>query len=275
MPKAVHALVEQNSSTPATFSPFLRRISEAITRVAEERSVLIDQYRVVFAAQKRIDDSFIHKIPKAGIRTMWPSKWSSFEKVMKSLDAHAWRSALYEGGLSALMNHDQLAELERQFIEDCPEATEENMARTFSAQLANAQQVFVEGALSLFSGLDGSYVRNDRICLGKRIILKGLGDNRGSTTWGFGNDANRINDLNRVLMVLSGEDPTQITIQDQPSQVLQNAKRKGEYFVDFNHIECRLFKNGNVHVTIKNELKVEWLNDLIAHHYGSSLGYRK
>lgn len=260
----------------AVMDTVVEGLSKSLSRIAQEREVMAECYRKVFQAKDTLEAFELYRLPQVSVSTSYSNKRGNLEQVLGALDAEAWRRALYEAGFSAILNHRQLTELQEQFKRECPPATEANMIATFSVHLRETLATFIDGAIDTFRSLDAAYVTNDAFALKKKIILRGLGSKDGMVTWSsFGGDANHLNDLYRILMVLSNQNPLTMSAEDQPSWILERAKINGEQVVDLEHVTCSLFKNGNVHLVIKDERKVERVNELISLRFDKTLGYRK
>ena len=261
-------LPDIRTATQGEVSPPMGLIDE----LCEERDRLLGMYREGLDLMQSIDDTAQNGIPglprlhirESGVRHVVPK----MDSITKAVDACIWKAAIDRCGFSSLMNADDLDELRRDIERDCPPVDRDTMAATLVEQYRKASQTFVEGLLSLFRKLDSRYRSHNGWKLGQRVIFKGLH----SHGWGMWSSRERVNDLNRCLMLLDGRNPAEMKPSEQVSDELAKARREGYIECCTEYFDCRFHKNGNVHAWFTRHDLIDEANRLIAEYYGQSLG---
>ena len=91
-----------------------------------------------------------------------------------------------------------------------------------------------------------------------------------------------MDDLERILLVLEGLEPSLVPHEERLAHRLQEQRhatlmgdgdRAGELETEW--LVCRWFANGNLHLWLKRPDHIDWINGLIAEHYGAALAHER
>jgi len=195
--------------------------------------------------------------------------WNRLDQAMADIDRKFWRLAFDLTGFRQYMD----AEAHKQFEQDLkkaapPEFTRENIIATFGDLMQSADDMWRRGVVNLFRALDGHYQTNNAFKIGSKIIIEAGTQPRfmGGQEVRFGMQGDRINDLDRVLRTIDGE--------EHESRALESAMN--EQFKDYEdyrdaRIKARTHKNGNIHMWFRQQHHIDRINKIIAEHFGETL----
>lgn len=183
----------------------------------------------------------------------------SMEGLTKQVDGRLWVQAIEKCQFGVLMNQDDRDELLHGVKDNPVPFTRENAIATLLARYESAADTFVHGLVSLFKTLDRNYKSNQGWDIGKRIIVNHYHEGR-------------LNDLQRILMLLNGEKPQALNYDELLAEVVKREAYSGVMQGETPLLRWRRFLNGNTHVWVTRRDLLDFANLIIAKHYGASLG---
>lgn len=191
-------------------------------------------------------------------------------EINQKHDTKFWRSIIDSSSITAVMHNDLKEEFSDTIQDDPPAFDREHVYGTLSYYMNNRFMVFVEGALNLFKMLDKNFKSNDGIRIRERIIFDRALGMYGWSHYGRGHS--QAEDLERIFYVLDGIDPTQRLRKEWATYRIEQMERPSEK--QFEYFKVKAFKNGNIHLWLTRPDLVDKLNEMIAGHFGASLGTR-
>jgi len=230
-----------------------------IQELCEKRSRVLSMYQTMLECQKTIDI-------EDGFPTLLQCGYgygASIDRAMarleKDVDARLWIEAINHCQFGVLMNQDDLSNLLDTVKDNPVPFTRDTATATLLSRFELAEETFVKGLVSLFKTLDRSYKTNKGWDINKKLII---GQHK----------RGRLNDLQRILMLLDGGDPRSMDYDELLVEQINKSAYKGVMTGETEHLTWRLYMNANVHVSISRpDLLVE-ANSIIADHYGATLG---
>lgn len=194
------------------------------------------------------------------------------ESLRKAIDARYWSVLFQESKLGAVMNKDQLDAANQDIRMSSPVLKYEDVINTFMSLFDSRNETFLNGFISVFKRLSKSYKSNDAFKVGRRLVLNNVFNGVG---WGsFSSGEQTFKDFVRYVQLIRGCDPTAFDVSECPARAVVEARKAGLYELDFKDYNVKTFQNGNLHITLPDEL-VEKINDVIAIFYGGQIGHRK
>ena len=192
--------------------------------------------------------------------------------IVKKIDARYWHTAMASSKLTVAMNTSAKEKMEDAISSSPPIFEAATVYSTLNHYLTNRMAIFVEGVIELFQDLSHEYKSNDKICFRKRIVFRSALSGK---YWNHYSSAkNRVCDLERVFVLLDGKDPTEYESGELSHQLISEAYSQGLNEIDLPYFRCKMYLNGNVHIWLTRTDLVDKLNNLIANHFGASLGAR-
>ncbi len=194
---------------------------------------------------------------------------SNIERVEKKINAATWERLLERSGLSVVMNAEELAKTRQEIRDNAPTPDHETVISTFIDLFTRRHDTFRKGMADLFRNLCRHYKTNGVFAIGKKVIL----DNALSASgWEiFSHAPDQVNDLNRIMTLLDGQDPVLIPRDLQLDRLISQSRRNNIDQIETPFFDIRLFKNGNIHIMFTRPDLIDAANRLIADHYGSTL----
>lgn len=189
----------------------------------------------------------------------------------QAFDAAGWSWLIDASGMSALMTADDKQGLRKELQDEAPALTRINVHATFIRLFEERHEVFRRGVIELFRSLARQYRSHSAFQVNKRLILPGAF--REGSWSSFSCARERVDDLERILCVLDGVDPTQIPHEERLSTRLEVLRRQGEPEHEDARLTCRWFANGNLHLWLRQPRHIDQINTLIAEHYGAALAH--
>lgn len=189
-------------------------------------------------------------------------------ETVRSIDSGCWEYMLDALGMKNFMDATAITEFREQNKKAPPEVTMENLAATMDHLSANRVDIFDRGVINLFSKLDHTFKTNPSFRLDKKIIMNSVLGEHGFSYWRSGPD--QVRDLDRIFHLLDGK-PAKDQQSDAAAAV--GAVRKKPATIETDYFSFRLFKNGNLHITLKRPDLVLKVNRIIADHFGDVLGH--
>lgn len=200
-------------------------------------------------------------------------KDTAMKVITRNLDRGIWRDLMKKSGMLAIMDAQArdgwYNSLEK---DDIPVISEENILSTFEQLHRGKNEVFERGVINVFKGLNWDYKSNSPCKFGKKIIVNGLVK---YGRWGFGLNwgwqRDRLADLERMLMLLNGK-----PVPDNRADVtrrLSDHINENRYSTSYEDevFTIKYFQKGTAHITFKQSVLVDKLNNIIARHYPEML----
>jgi phospholipid N-methyltransferase len=185
------------------------------------------------------------------------------------IDRRMWSVLIEITDLEKLMDKQAKDELQRDLIENVPEATEENIFATLEQFMLDADTVFKRGIANCFSKLDRRFRSHDGWKIGSRVILSHAFNDWGG--WSYNtNQRDTLVDIDRTFHVLDGRDAKHLV--GGIVWTVDNARRHGgrhQSVHESDYFLIRAYKNGNAHIWFKRDDLVEKVNRLLAGYYGA------
>lgn len=195
---------------------------------------------------------------------------NSLEQALADVERKFWRLSFGLTGFGQLMDAQAHDEMEEDLAKaDPPEFTRENIIATFGDLLNQSNDMWRRGVVNLFRTLSGNFRTNDAFKVGPKIIMSNatsplfLGKGRHIR---HGKDSDRINDLDRVLRTIDGEEH----YARQLESAMNEAFQEWQDYED-ERVKARTYKNGNIHLWLKQQSHIDRINKIIAEHFGETL----
>lgn len=201
---------------------------------------------------------------------------TSLEDFRKNLDRTVWRFVMERTGLRDLFDAEARKTFEEGLEKDPPEATVETITATAFRLAGEAGTIFTRGLVNAFRKLDRAFASNDGFRIKNRFVMASAlrpFENR-YQTWNHyaRDDRETINDLERIFSILDGKPKPEVggSVIDRIDGMLGFGFEKTE--IETEYFRVRRFKNGSLHVWFRREDLVAKANQMIAAHYGETLG---
>lgn len=202
-------------------------------------------------------------------------------EARQTFDANGWRWLLDSSGLGDVMTAQDKLKVQRQLDDDPLPLCRENVQSTFVALFETRHEVFRRGVVELFQSLCKRYRSHSAFKVKRRLVVEQAFSEHGG--WrSFGSARERVDDLERILLVLEGLEPSQVPHEERLAHRLQEQRhaalmgdgdRAGELETEW--LVCRWFANGNLHLWLKRPDHIDRINGLIAEHYGAALAHER
>ncbi|MCC1496846.1 DUF4942 domain-containing protein [Alcanivorax sp. 1008] len=243
---------------------------QAIMEKIEQAVTAIREANEIYKQTSGKDHSSFFGVSDNAIRGMLRFNESErfLEESRNAVDSALWEMLLRVSGIQELMNASMLADFREQLKKDAPVPTRELVVDTFASLHKNRKETFKEGVVGVFEGLERRFKRHDPYQFSDLLIFDGALSPHGYASYDKSED--EIADLERIIHVMRGNDPVQDR-RDFFGSAIGLARRQGESFVENNEFEARLFKNGNLHLKIKDKAIIASLNQILASHYGAAI----
>lgn len=194
-------------------------------------------------------------------------------RYKRSLDAAIWQRIVEETRLKEIMDRTERERLDDQMrTSDMPEPTLDNIRATLERLTGEAEQIFMRGVARAFAELDPAFKSHDAFKIGKRMIFTWVFDDGGYWSYsGRGEQMRRtLADVERVFSQLDGQRrygdlETAITTARRGGWGARQTEVETAYFT------ARCFKNGNLHLWIRDAALLDKVNRVLAAWYGDVL----
>lgn len=197
-------------------------------------------------------------------------RFDDIEKIRRRLDADVWEYMLGALGMKNVMDAKAIEEFREQNRKNPPQVTRDNLVATFGHLNDNRQEIFERGVVNLFARLKRGYKSNDAFRLDKKIVLNSvLSTSFGGWSHWTDGDA-RVRDLDRIFHILDGKAPKD---HSGDAAALIGSVRELPGTLETDYFDCRLFKNGNLHLTFRRPDLVREANRIVAKHGGATLAH--
>lgn len=253
-----------------------RRIG--LDEILANRQVVLDKIQIAADAIREANElykltaskehSAFFRVSDDAIRSMM--RFDKSERFLNesraAVDAGLWEMLLRASGIQELMNASMLEEFRKQLKTNPPVPTRDFVIDTFAELHKNRKETFVEGVVGVFEGLRRRFKRHDPFHFSDLLIFDGALSEHGYSVYDKVED--EIADLERIIHVIRGNDPI-TDRRDFFGSAIGLARRQGATLVENTEFEARLFKNGNLHIKIKDKEIIGTLNQILASHYGA------
>lgn len=196
----------------------------------------------------------------------------SLEDALQDVDRMYWRRAFDLTRFQQYMDAQAVDEFHNSIHSPkCPEFTIENVRATFGELFQNVDEMWRRGVVNLFARLSKNYRSNHAFKIGRRFIMRCMLEHRfmsNGMDLRYGMPRDQINDLDRVLRTLDGEDHQPRALEG----AINNAMQEAPYEYEDERLFIRGFRNQNLHLYLKQQKHIDGINRIIAEHYGASIG---
>lgn len=230
-----------------------------------------------------VDDP--EKLSRINNATSFRKREDIMPLVRHMVDVTAWQHIIGMCNIESIMDTKERKRLRQQMqnvsghpgvneAECMPPLTLENIEATISGLLGQADELWLRGLANVFSGLDRRFRSHDGFKFGNRIIIDRLFDDSGWWLYQSSHEQ-KIIDVERVLMILDGKDPTSVAYSGiipvlREERGNRSGARQSEHEGDYFRI--KIFKNGNAHLWFTRKDLVERANKELARYYGEVIG---
>jgi len=185
----------------------------------------------------------------------------SVEDIRKELDRYVWRHLFDSTGLGDLFDTKRKRKFDDQLERDPPEVSVETLMATAFDLASRAPEIIEESICDLFNSLRKSFKSNSGSGFGRRLILTHAMDN-GYLSYSWGDE--RVGDFERAVCLVRGEE-----VPDRMGGIrgcIREAAKQNDSETFHGVIEARWYKNGNLHLWVKDDDTIRRLNDILAKH---------
>lgn len=241
-------------------------MSRAIEMIAEANSLTPDREgglsRIGLASELRSQDWYGIDNPVNQKRLLG--------KCLAEFDRSGWMYLLRRSKMADLMSKQDKEAYYAELQKNPPELTRETVTTTFVDLFGNRQATWRRGVVELFASLSGKYKSHDAFKVGKRLIVPNAFSGHGG--WNFFRHADdQIDDLQRIIHLIQEREPP----EERWSGIIERHRRDGDTGWHAGCVEFRWYKNGGLHVWLQDEAMIDAINEIIAKHYGATLGADK
>ena len=254
------------TNTPARFAD----VDDLLDARADALGAFDDAIRSLQTAERRLQTVGLRSTLMYGVvadlSLYGDARKSQGEKLRKEIDRSLWQHLGEKTGLLNLMDAESRSAWQKDIERHAPECTRDALEATFRTLHESRDLIFERGLVNAFAKLSGHYRTNDPFKLGPRIIITGCGSRTS-----YGRD--RLADAERVLYVLDGQRPPDghdTGVRRALNEATGNGwsvPRAASFETEY--LSGRIFKNGNVHVSIRSDELREKANRVIAKYYGA------
>jgi hypothetical protein len=250
------SLLERRERALAMLTEGVRLIAEASALTPDREGNLS---RIGMASELRSQDWYGVDKPESRERLV--------QQCMQEFDRCGWLYLLRRSKLAELMSKQDKDAYYSQLQKDPPEMTRDTVTTTFVELFGNRQATWRRGVVELFASLGGGYKSHDAFKVSRRMIIPHALSGHGG--WSFYRHADdQIDDLQRVIHLIQGKEPP----EERWSDIIERHRRGGATGWHAGCVEFRWFKNMSLHIWMQDEAIVDAINEIIAEHYGATLG---
>lgn len=221
---------------------------------------------------------FSHKIMKPCAYGLPESLPGSIETGRREIDRHAWTLLFRETGMDRYWNHKQREAFRNELDSDPPVASIDVIRDTLVKAVVSRRDTLAEGFVGLLTELDRSFRSNrQQYTMPRKFVLRGLFPEKDSLRYnGYSTDnLVYLRDFENIVCICSGAS-TPGTGYDMTDRLtaLRSTDYTGDVVNDLGW-RCRLYANGNVHISIETNALLDSLNSLIGTYFAGQLADRK
>lgn len=272
----------------------LKRFAEAFEKIADADAVIKEAFSLWEAAapgEPGYVDRNIDEVKAFHDAVTLPDRDRYLRTAKRLVDVSVWNHVIGHTGIENLMDKQAKDELRAQMRyvperhgrngelinEDeiarmLPEVTPENIYATLERFQADAEMIFRRGLVNVFSGLDRRFRSHDGFKVGSRMILNRLVNSDGYYS-DYGSASDKLRDVERTFRVLDGIAEhagfygiSSMIYRERDNWKPAQSEHENAYF------KVRIFKNGNAHLWFTRDDLVTKVNQILADHYGETLG---
>lgn len=197
------------------------------------------------------------------------------ETARKRLDGAFWAALLDRTGLTTLLDAEAMRAFRADLEHDrAPPFTLEEIQTQVITLHQSAGELFSRGVYNVFRRITRSYKRfrtNERhpFTVGRRNIVTGWFEPewRGPGLHVRYEARDEVNDLDRIVSVLSGQPYTPRRLETALNQALKSGETNS---YEDAQLHIRAFRNGNAHITFKDPVVLDKINQVIAEYCGNN-----
>lgn len=200
------------------------------------------------------------------------SFYTSFgDRARRELDKRVWWNLLNATPLGDAFNAKTSDAFYRQIDREPPEVTLENITATMLDLAARAGDMFEQSVYDRYKGLSSNYRTNEGFGFGNKIILTGVMESSGISYW----HEEEVRDLDRIFHVVDGK-PAPERYGGLIGAIKTARKERGGYGScqgegESDYFAFKWYKNGNMHITFKDQELVDTINLILNKHHEKEL----
>ncbi|WP_230042053.1 DUF4942 domain-containing protein [Escherichia coli] len=201
---------------------------------------------------------------------------ASIEEGRQQIDRKTWNNLFEETGIDRFWNHNQRAEFRESLRSAPPIASLTVIRSTLRQAVAMRSITLAEGFVDLLCQLDRRYKSNaQQFVMPKKLVLRGIFPDSNMMRYnGFSQDnLFYLNDFENIVCICSNAATPPVGSGMNMYDRLA-ALRKTDFTGDITDPKgwkCRLFVNGNVHISVECESLHNALNDLISIYFANQI----
>lgn len=198
-------------------------------------------------------------------------------QLTKRMNEKAWLYLCDNIKLDQLMSHQQCLDFKEELYNDPPPFTPDEVAQRFFYLAEHREEIALDGLIQTFRSLNFKFKSHDRFNVNQRVILTGITslDYLGAMQVQTHSDGIRhlrdlIRGTNQIIHPGRRFDPAQDVLVRLVAHV---AQYQGEP-LEMDYLTIKVCKNGNAHVWFSDRQVADRINDVLANHYGATLGHQ-
>lgn len=243
----------------------LNQRQAVLERVQEASRLLQEAYTICQTAHLRFPNLVYHPDYGKEIRA------DDREKIVKALDASAWRYLMGASGMRSFLDASARAQWDAKLdAHDVPPLTWDNIRATFTELYASREALFQRGVVQIFQNLSWDYTTNSPFKFGKRLIIHRLFSvyPHGFLTTNH-HACNELDDLIRAFCVLDG--------QPEPDHrygmehCISTARNTRQDTLATPYFTLKWYKKGTGHLTFTRLDLVAQLNQILHRAYPQTI----
>lgn len=193
------------------------------------------------------------------------------------VDRDMWRALLRSTPLWSLMDQQERTRFENELRANPPPCRPDVVHATLERLQRESGMMFRRGLIQAWQNLDRRYKSHDGFSVGGRVVLTLAVE--WDRRWGFSSvlptyGESRMRDVDRIMWVLDGrkEPDYQQGLCAALRQCLARHRHDGVQEFETDYWRVRFYQNGAVHLWPKRQDLVARVNQMIAEHFGQTLG---
>lgn len=240
-------------------------IRKKLSELVEDRNTAME---LVQHGAKAIDQAE-RKLREVGSYGLGIDGRFSLEAAQRRIDAELWRLAFKRTGMTQIMDAKATKQFHDSLERKPPAFTMENIESQFLEMYQTADEMFLRGIYEVFARLSWDYKTNENqpYQLSNKNIIEW------ACSWWSGrcsveySKADMFNDIDRCVRVLTGREHFPHELETRINTALKEFDGSPAIYEDDDY-HMKFYKNGNCHLTFKNDDTVVLLNRAIAKYCG-------
>lgn len=222
-------------------------------------------------ARAAVGKSYITNFPVEALRWITTDRRVEFvDRIRTDMDRDVWQGLILNTALAGLMDAEARDSFERSLRDNPPEVTAETVFATMSALAGDAEMIFRRGLVNVFSQLHRKYRSHDGFKIKDRVIMPYAVRVLFRSAMLI-HDAQLI-DVDRVMHVLDGKAAPHHTAGLCAAIRAAMHANPAQWEAETEYFSAKWHLNGNLHLRFKRADLVMRANQIIAEHFGMSLG---